>query len=137
MHTISRYSKADYISLTERELRLDARDLKTDLRVLAADTARRFRSKSLAVTKGRQGACMTNFDGAFVVVPAFASRAIDSIGSGDAFFAISSLAARLNAPLEITAFLGNVAGALAVQIIGNQKAIDKPGLTKYVTSLLK
>ena len=73
----------------------------------------------------------------FVVVPAFASRAVDSIGSGDAFFAISSLAARLDAPLEITAFLGNVAGALAVQIIGNQKAIDKPGLTKYVTSLLK
>jgi len=137
MHTISRYSKADYISLTERELRLDARDLKTDLRVLAADTARRFHSQSLAVTKGRQGACMTNFDGAFVVVPAFASRAIDSIGSGDAFFAISSLAARLSAPLEITAFLGNVAGALAVQIIGNQKAIDKQSLTKYVTSLLK
>ncbi|NLH42188.1 MAG: adenylyltransferase/cytidyltransferase family protein [Planctomycetes bacterium] len=137
MHTISRYSKADYISLTERELRLDTRDLKKDLRLLACETARRFQSRALAVTKGRQGACMTNFDGAFVVVPAFASRAIDSIGSGDAFFAISSLAARLNAPLEITAFLGNVAGALAVQIIGNQKAIDKAGLTKYVTSLLK
>jgi sugar/nucleoside kinase (ribokinase family) len=80
---------------------------------------------------------MSDLAGAFVVVPAFASRAIDSIGSGDAFFAISSLAARLDAPLEITAFLGNVAGALAVQIIGNQKAIDKTGLTKYVTSLLK
>jgi rfaE bifunctional protein nucleotidyltransferase chain/domain len=137
MHTISRYSKADYISLTERELRLDTRDLKEDLRLLACETAHRFQSKALAVTKGRQGACMSDFDGAFVVVPAFASRAVDSIGSGDAFFAISSLAARLNAPLEITAFLGNVAGALAVQIIGNQKAIDKSGLIKYVTSLLK
>ena len=31
----------------------------------------------------------------------------------------------------------DVAGALAVQIIGNQKAIDKPSLTKYITSLLK
>ncbi|HNS20133.1 MAG TPA: PfkB family carbohydrate kinase [Sedimentisphaerales bacterium] len=137
MHTISRYSKADYVSLTERELRLDSRDLKTDLRLLACDTARRFRSRALAVTRGRKGACMAATDGAFVVVPAFASRAVDSIGSGDAFFAISSLAARLDVPLEIVAFLGNVAGALAVQIIGNQKAIDKPGLTKYVTSLLK
>ncbi len=137
MHTISRYSKADYISLTERELRLDTRDLKTDLRLLACDTARRFQSRALAVTKGRQGACMAAADDAFVVVPAFASRAVDSIGSGDAFFAISSLAARLDAPLEIVAFLGNVAGALAVQIIGNQRAIDKPGLTNYVTSLLK
>jgi len=137
MHTISRYPRADYVSLTERELRLDTRDLKKDLRLLACETARRFHSKALAVTKGRQGACMADSRDGFVVVPAFASRAVDSIGSGDAFFAISSLAARLDAPLEITAFLGNVAGALAVQIIGNQKAIDKPGLTKYVTSLLK
>ncbi len=137
MHTISRYSKADYISLTERELRLDSRDLKTDLRLLACDTARRFQSRALAVTRGRQGACMAATDGAFVVVPAFASRAVDSIGSGDAFFAVSSLAMRLDVPLEIAAFLGNAAGAMAVQVIGNQKAIDKMGLSKYVTSLLK
>ena len=70
------------------------------------------------------------------VIP-MASKAVDSVGSGDAFFAISSLAIKLGAPFEIAGFLGNVAGALAVQIIGNQKAIDKPSLTKYVTSLLK
>ena len=98
MHTISRYSKADYISLTERELRLDTRDMKKDLRLLSCETARRFQSKSLAVTRGRQGACMADFEGHFVVVPAFASRAVDSIGSGDAFFAISSLAVRVEAP---------------------------------------
>ncbi len=137
MHTVSRYARADYISLTERELRLDARDLKKDLRLLASETARRFGSTALAVTRGKQGACMSDSGGDFVVVPAFASRAVDSIGSGDAFFSISALAVRVGAPLEIATFLGNVAGALAVQIIGNQRAIDKPGLIKYVTSLLK
>jgi len=137
MHTISKYARADYISLTERELRLDCRDQKTDLRPLGCQTAARFHSEALAVTKGRQGACLCGSDGAFVVVPAFASKAVDSVGSGDAFFAISSLAIRLGAPFEIAGFLGNVAGALAVQIIGNQKAIDKASLTKYITSLLK
>lgn len=137
MHTISKYAHADYISLTERELRLDARDLKTDLRPLACQTARRFNSRALAVTKGRQGAIMCGPDGAFVAVPAFASKAVDSTGSGDAFFALSSLAVRQGAPPEVAAFLGNVAGALAVQIIGNRQAIDKQSLTKYITSLLK
>ncbi len=137
MHTISKYARADYISLTERELRLDCRDQKTDLRPLGCQTAARFGSQALAVTKGRQGACLCGADGAFVVVPAFASKAVDSVGSGDAFFAISSLAVKLGAPFEIAGFLGNVAGALAVQIIGNQKAIDKVSLTKYITSLLK
>jgi len=137
MHTISKYSHADYISLTERELRLDSRELKQDLRPLACETAHRFNSQALAVTRGRQGACLSGPDGAFIVVPAFASKAVDSVGSGDAFFAISSLAIKLGAPFEIAGFLGNVAGALAVQIIGNQRAIDKPSLTKYITSLLK
>jgi sugar/nucleoside kinase (ribokinase family) len=137
MHTISKYARADYISLTERELRLDCRDQTRDLRPLGCEAASRFSSQALAITKGRQGACLCGPDGAFVVVPAFASKAVDSVGSGDAFFAISSLAVRLGAPLEVAGFLGNVAGALAVQIIGNQKAIDKVSLTKYITSLLK
>jgi rfaE bifunctional protein nucleotidyltransferase chain/domain len=137
MHTISKYGKADYVSLTERELRLDSRDQTTDLRPLSFATVQRLQSQGLAVTRGRQGACLCGPDGGFVVVPAFASKAVDSVGSGDAFFAVSSLAVKLGAPLEIAGFLGNVAGALAVQIIGNQKAIDKPSLTKYVTSLLK
>ena len=137
MHTISKYARADYISLTERELRLDCRDQKKDLRPLGCAAAARFSSQALAVTRGRQGACLCGPDGAFVVVPAFASKAVDSVGSGDAFFAISSLAIKLGAPFEMAGFLGNVAGALAVQIIGNQKAIDKASLTKYITSLLK
>ncbi|MEN6424087.1 MAG: PfkB family carbohydrate kinase [Phycisphaerales bacterium] len=137
MHTISRYAKADYISLTERELRLDSRDQRTDLRLLGCDAARRLGCQSLAVTRGKNGACLCGPDGAFVVVPAFASQAVDTVGSGDAFFAISALAAKVGAPLEVAGFLGNVAGALAVQIIGNQKAIDRQSLTKYVTSLLK
>jgi len=137
MHTISRYPQADFISLTERELRLDTRDQETDLRILGCEAARRMGSRAMAVTRGRKGACICASDGAFTVVPAFTSRAVDSVGSGDAFFAISSLAMKLGEPLEIATFLGNVAGALAIQIVGNQRAIDKQSLSKQITSLLK
>ena len=67
MHTISKYGQADYVSLTERELRLDCRDQTTDLRPLSFATVQRLQSQGLAVTRGRQGACLCGPDGGFVV----------------------------------------------------------------------
>ncbi len=137
MHTISRYPRADYISLTERELRLDARDVKSDLRPLVSDMVERFGCRFLAVTRGKKGSVVGAPGGSFVAVPAFASKVVDSVGAGDAFFSISALAAQLNAPREVVGFLGNAAGALAVQMVGNQKAVDRQELSKYITTILK
>lgn len=137
MHTISRYPHAHFVSLTERELRLDARDVKSDLRPLVADMVERFDCQYLAVTRGKKGSVVGTPGGSFVAVPAFASKVVDSVGAGDAFFSISCLAARLGAPREIVGFLGNAAGALAVQMVGNQKAVDRQELSKYITTILK
>lgn len=43
----------------------------------------------------------------------------------------------LGADDELIGFLGNMIGAMAVEIIGNEKAIDKLSLKKYITSLMK
>jgi rfaE bifunctional protein kinase chain/domain/rfaE bifunctional protein nucleotidyltransferase chain/domain len=137
MHTISRYPRAHYISLTERELRLDARDDKSDLRPLVSDMVERFGSEYLAVTRGKKGSVVGTRGGSFVAIPAFASKVVDSVGAGDAFFSISGLAARLGAPRELVGFLGNAAGALAVQMVGNQKAVDRQSLSKFITTILK
>jgi rfaE bifunctional protein nucleotidyltransferase chain/domain len=136
MHTISRYERADLVSLTERELRLDARDSHTDLRPLVCDTVKRFNSAYVAVTRGRQGACVCTPGDSFVAIPALTASVVDSIGAGDAFFAVAALAARLGAPREIVGFLGNVAGALAVQTVGNRKAVERPEFVAYITSIL-
>ncbi len=137
MHTISRYERADMVSLTERELRLDTRDGHTDLRPLVCAAVERFGSAYVAVTRGRQGACVCTPGGSFVAVPALTTSVVDSIGAGDTFFAVAALAARLGAPREIVGFLGNVAGCLAVQTVGNRKALDREEFVAYVTSILK
>ena len=62
---------------------------------------------------------------------------MDRVGAGDTLFAVAALAARLDAPAEIVAFLGNVVGAEAVRIIGNLRPIDPLGVKKHVTALLK
>ncbi|VEN74528.1 Bifunctional protein HldE [Candidatus Desulfarcum epimagneticum] len=137
MHTISSYKRADYASIAEPELRLDARNLKTDIRPLTIDACRRLGCKQFVVTCGKRGSCVATLDGSFVLIPAFASKVVDRVGSGDAFFAISALAAYLNASPEMTGFIGNLVGSLAVEIIGNQKSVQKDSLEKYITSILK
>jgi bifunctional ADP-heptose synthase (sugar kinase/adenylyltransferase) len=137
MHTISCYGRADFVSISAGELRLDRHSRDGQIRSLAIDAARKHKSKLFVATLGKQGACGARLDGGFVETPAFVSRAVDTIGSGDAFLAVSSMAVRLGAPDEISLFLGNAAGALAVQTVGNQKPVTRLELEKFVTSLLK
>jgi sugar/nucleoside kinase (ribokinase family) len=70
-------------------------------------------------------------------VPAFATRVVDRVGAGDAFLSVTALAAALKAPDEILGFIGNVVGALAVEIMGNRKSIDKQSVKSLIVSLLK
>jgi len=65
-------------------------------------------------------------------------KVVDKIGSGDAFFSVASLVSSLGdvAP-ELVAFLGNIAGGIAVGIVGNEKSVSKQAIMKNVTSLLK
>ena len=57
--------------------------------------------------------------------------------SGDAFFTVSAMAAYLETEPELIGFLGNVVGTLAVEVVGNQKSIDKMSVVKYITSIMK
>jgi sugar/nucleoside kinase (ribokinase family) len=59
------------------------------------------------------------------------------VGAGDAFLALTSLAACKGLPNEVLGFLGNIAGSMAVGIVGNMKYIDKMSAVKYITSMMK
>jgi rfaE bifunctional protein nucleotidyltransferase chain/domain len=137
-HTISAYGRCDFISLAEPELRLDARDKITGVTPLTDDVRERLGASMVAVTRGKKGSYVQTNDNVGVLVPAFAHKVVDKIGSGDAFFSVASLVASLrDVSPEIVAFLGNVAGAIAVGIVGNQKSVTKQAIMKHVTSLLK
>jgi hypothetical protein len=64
-------------------------------------------------------------------------QSIYQIGAGDAFLSVTALAAALKAPDEVLGFIGNVVGALAVEIMGNRKSIDKQSVKNLIVSLLK
>ena len=136
-NTISKYPRTDLACLAEHELRLETRDLKTELRPLMLKTINHFNYNKLIVTLGKNGCaiCQNNLN--FIQVPAFVHKVVDRIGAGDSFLAISSLAACIGASSELIAFIGNIVGSLSVEILGNKKPLDRLSVKKYITSLLK
>jgi len=136
-HTITRYPRAHYICLSEQEMRLEMRDLTGNMKPMMDSIAQKLGCTRFVVTQGRKGCLICDNKGSFVEAPSFAQKVVDRVGAGDAFFSITALAAAQDTPNEILGFIGNVAGSLAVEVIGNQKPIDKLTIKKYIISLLK
>lgn len=136
-HTVARYARADYVSIAEHEIRLEMRDHRGKIAPMAHEIGSRLDCKNIVVTRGKRGCLVRSRDGVIIEVPAFVQKIVDRIGAGDAFFSITALAAYLDSSPEIIGFIGNVVGALAVEIVGNEKSMDKLIVKKYITSLIK
>jgi rfaE bifunctional protein nucleotidyltransferase chain/domain len=136
-HAISKYSRADYVSLADHELKLECRSRGGDLQELLMEVGKRLYATTIAVTLGSRGCLCYNRRGGFHEAPALATNVVDRIGAGDTFLAISSLCAALDAPLDVLAFLGNVAGAEAVAVVGNSQSLEATPFERHVESLFK
>ena len=138
-HSISKYPKADYISLAENEIRLDARDCSGDLREMVQGLSERLQCPRVSVTRGNRGAlCYGEGEGeGFFDVPALTDNVVDRIGAGDAFLAVTALCVARDTPMEAVGLIGNAVGAQAVATMGNRKPIERVPLLKGIEALLK
>jgi rfaE bifunctional protein nucleotidyltransferase chain/domain len=136
-HTISRYSRADYVSLSEVELRLEMRKRSADARELLGQLLRRNSYPKFTVTRGRHGLLTYDERLGFFEGPAFTNSVVDRIGSGDAVLAVTSPLAALGIHPEVLAFIGNVAGSEAVKIVGHRSFLENRSFWKHLNSLLK
>lgn len=137
-HVINRYSRADFVSLNEPELRLAAHNRHDELEMVAEQVAARVKAGQLAVTRGTKG--MVMFDspnGIHHKVPALSSKVVDRIGAGDAFLSLASLCLAKGMDAEVAAFVGSVAAAIDVQIVCNREPISSSALMKFASTLLK
>ena len=136
-NTVSKYGRADFISLSEKEIRLETRDPGGDLRKIVERVSAGLGCSRLLVTRGAKGSLCYSRDEGFFETPGFALRTVDRVGAGDAVFAIGSICAALRAPIEIIGFIGNAVGSEAVNIVGNQRFIERAPLIKHMEALLK
>lgn len=135
-HTISRYLRADFVSLASHELGLEYRNYSFSTGEMMADLRAKLQSRYIITTEGRRGCAVAMFD-EFHRAPSFTSTVVDRVGAGDALFAVTALGAQQGLSAEILAFLGNIAGSLAVESIGNAKAVGQDAMRKYITAVMK
>ena len=133
---VTKYSRADYVAIDEREVRLAMHDRFAPITELAGTLSERLGCARFATTLGREGSMIRDGD-RLVKVPIVTSSVVDTVGAGDAFLALSAPLAAARVAPEIMLFLGNVAGAMAANIVGNNEKISEGELKKFVGVLLK
>lgn len=137
-HVISRYSRVDFASINEPELRLAAHNRHDPIEIVAESIGQRISAGNIAITRGPRGLIFNDRKaGSTHYVPALSTKVVDRIGAGDAFLALAGLCIGGGLPAPVAAFVGSVSAALEVQIVGNREAVDSIALFKYITTLLK
>jgi rfaE bifunctional protein nucleotidyltransferase chain/domain len=134
---ISKYPRADYVCLAQREFALETRDQQISPEAMLRHVAGRLDCGRVMMTRGKYGTVFHTAPDEFVRVPAFATRVVDRVGAGDAVLSVTSLCVAGGAPAEVVAFVGNVVGAEAVTIMGNSRAVERIPLYRHVECLLK
>lgn len=134
---ITKYRNINYICLDETELRLAAQERFENVEDVARKIARMVNTEYLVVTLGKRGSIGINRKNEINRTPIFSSKVVDTVGAGDAFFSFTAPCLALKMPLNLVSFIGNAVGALAVQIIGNKKPVEKYELLEFIHTILK
>ena len=135
LNVITKYARADAFSLDQKELKLA-------FPKYVDDEAAGFRALSAHLgcggwlTRGSEGAWGVEADGAIHSSPAYTLRVKDTVGAGDAFYSVACLGAAAGANNEASLFLGNIAGALGANIVGNKEPVEKINVLKYAGTLM-
>ncbi|HYM72311.1 MAG TPA: PfkB family carbohydrate kinase [Stellaceae bacterium] len=134
---ITKYPRADYVCVDAPEARLAMSDRTSPIGDIAHRMGRMVNCPRLIITQGKHG-CVTYEDGGIVrTIPAFAKNVVDTVGAGDAFLSVTSPLVAAGGAMHQIGFIGNVVGALKVEIVGHRRCIEKPDLVKAITALLK
>ncbi|RMG72718.1 MAG: hypothetical protein D6722_04925 [Bacteroidetes bacterium] len=133
---ITKYEGVDYISIDENEIRLPFGDKYGDLQELIRRLYKVTQCPRITITLGQKGA-LYHRDETFYHTPAMATSVVDSVGAGDAVLSVTALCAYKDCDPELLPFIGNCVGALAVQILGNERPVTKVELNKMISHMLK
>ena len=133
---ITKYPRADYACIDEPEIRLALGERWRPVAELADGLCARLGAAAVSVTRGRHGALTCGTNGVRWEVPALSREVVDRTGAGDAYLSLTAPCVAAGLPLDMVALLGGVAGALAVQVVGNRAPVEPAAVRQLVTALL-
>lgn len=137
MNNITKYQRADIYTLDQKELKLAVPAIAGNEERALKKLSARLGTKSCCLTRGSLGAIgYSGGQHSIEYCPAFTLTVADTIGAGDAFYCLFGCFAAVNAPLEVATVMGNIGGALGVNIVGNRKAIERADALKFASTLM-
>lgn len=137
-HGLQKYSNLDFIIINESELRHELRSRHENIKNLMIKLAFEKNIKYLTVTSGKSGALLyQQKKKKFYYCPAFASKVVDKIGSGDTMLAVMSLCLKEGLDEELSLFLGSLAAAHSVENFANKSFFTYEDLVKSLQHIMK
>lgn len=126
---ITKYDRAEYIVIDEPEARLAAGDKEGHIEDVIHKLAH-GRCERFVVTHGSHGAY--GYDhGKFYHCDAFTDLVRDTMGAGDAFFAVTAPMSKTGS-MEDLLLIGCAAGALKTAIVGHRSSVTKEALSEFI-----
>ena len=134
LNIITKYHRADAFTIDQKELKLAYPEYAFDEDGGLGKLQRRLGGIGW-LTRGSAGSWQIDGSG-LSECPAFTLSVKDTIGAGDAYYALAGLFAAAGAPADIGSLMGNIGGALGANIVGNKEAVEKVNAIKYASTLM-
>lgn len=131
---INHYKKPDFIIMNEEELRLPLMQRFEEIQYVIKEFHKRFKYNKFLVTQGKQGCIFFN-RGKISKAPVVAHQVVDTVGAGDAVFAIASLLSYINIDDNLLPFISNCAGAIKAGYMGNKESVTKEKLLNFIKKI--
>ena len=135
---ISKYPRADYVCIDTPEARMATAEKHTPVEDIATDRLpQKIDCGRFIITHGNKGCVAYDKNVGTHRIPVFTKTVVDTVGAGDAFFAVTAPLVAAGGDMTHVGFIGNAAGAIKVGIVGHRQSVEKTPLMKYITTLLK
>lgn len=135
-NSILKYPRLDFACLSEPETRLATRDRHTSLESVMRRVAEQTGARRVLVTRGANGSLGYTPEEGFFPTPVLSQKVVDRVGAGDALLGIAAPAVAAGLPMDMVGFLGGVAGAIAVTIVGNKSTLSFQDVARAVKTML-
>tara|TARA_B100000315_G_scaffold238050_1_gene255455 strand:- start:1099 stop:2649 length:1551 start_codon:yes stop_codon:yes gene_type:complete len=134
---ITKYNHPNFICLDTPEARLATQDKFSEIESVGKKLSKSLGTDNIMITMGKKGSICIKKNGDVIRMPGFSTKVVDVIGAGDAFFSYAAPCFCVNMPIDMVSFIGNAAGALDVQIVGNKKTVERGELLGFIHTILK
>lgn len=131
-----RYHRADAFTLDQTEITLAVGRRELDYRRELMQLGTTLKSRYAWLTRGQTETLGWQPGKPLIACVPFERAVVDPLGAGDAFCAVASLAACQGLPIDVATFMGQLAGAQAVKIVGNAEPIRKAKFLKGAGAML-